>query len=164
MVVNKFGDRLYKGVVDTETAHLQRVAVRIEECQGETFLRELKTQWELHNKSVQMIRDILMVGARRAAAENGMAEFRMYSARGLCWQRVPLRVWGGAALAAHQPTLLFAAHAKIRSTSPILLLVEGVWKVPKYWADNCPPFTTWYGFRFTVLFRLPRCSTWTGSM
>ncbi len=61
MVVNKFGDRLYKGVVETETEHLQRIAERVEGCQGETFLRELRTQWELHNKSVQMIRDILMV-------------------------------------------------------------------------------------------------------
>lgn len=64
MVVNKFGDRLYRGVVETETEHLTRIAARVDGCQGETFLRELRAQWELHNKSVQMIRDILMVGLR----------------------------------------------------------------------------------------------------
>jgi hypothetical protein len=36
------------------------VAARIEAAQGEGFLRALKAEWEAHNKSVQMIRDILM--------------------------------------------------------------------------------------------------------
>ena len=126
MVVNKYGERLYRGLVDTETAHLHKVpafpgcyvacqlllhcwgmhrgvsvcaqavsqfpsftchlpasldthpshttirawpplpppalqvAARIEAAQGEGFLRALKAEWEAHNKSVQMIRDILM--------------------------------------------------------------------------------------------------------
>lgn len=29
MVVNKFGDRLYKGVVETETEHLKRIAAKV---------------------------------------------------------------------------------------------------------------------------------------
>lgn len=37
-----------------------QVAGRIEGAQGEGFLRALKAEWEAHNKSVQMIRDILM--------------------------------------------------------------------------------------------------------
>ena len=61
MVINKFGDRLYNGLVDTLTKHLQGVADKIEATQGESFLREIKQRWDHHNKSMQMIRDILMV-------------------------------------------------------------------------------------------------------
>lgn len=61
MVINKFGDRLYTGLQDKIRAHLQGVAQRIDEAQGEGFLRELKLRWGNHNKSMQMIRDILMV-------------------------------------------------------------------------------------------------------
>ena len=61
MVINKFGDRLYTGLQDTIRAHLQGIAQRIDEAQGEGFLRELKLRWGNHNKSMQMIRDILMV-------------------------------------------------------------------------------------------------------
>ena len=61
MVINKFGDRLYSGLVETLTKHLQGVADKIEATQGESFLREIKQRWDHHNKSMQMIRDILMV-------------------------------------------------------------------------------------------------------
>lgn len=61
MVINKFGDKLYNGLVQTQTEHLKLVAAKIEAAQGETFLRELKLRWDHHNKSMQMIRDILMV-------------------------------------------------------------------------------------------------------
>lgn len=61
MVINKFGDRLYNGLVETITRHLEGVAQRIEAAQGDGFLRELKLRWDNHNKSMQMIRDILMV-------------------------------------------------------------------------------------------------------
>ena len=61
MVINKFGDRLYAGLVDTITQHLTKIAAGIEATQGESFLRELKLRWDHHNKSMQMIRDILMV-------------------------------------------------------------------------------------------------------
>ncbi|BDA49097.1 Cullin-3 [Coccomyxa sp. Obi] len=60
MVINKFGDRLYNGLVETETAHLRQIAAKVEAAQGEGFLRELKLRWEHHNKSMQMVRDILM--------------------------------------------------------------------------------------------------------
>ena len=60
MVVNKYGERLYRGLVETETSHLGVVAARIEEQQGESFLRLIKAEWEAHIKAVQMIRDILM--------------------------------------------------------------------------------------------------------
>ena len=34
MVINKFGDRLYTGLVDTITSHLQDVAAEIEDAQA----------------------------------------------------------------------------------------------------------------------------------
>jgi len=60
MVVNKHGDKLYIGLIATETNHLRMVAARIEHATGESLLRLLKEEWDAHNKSVQMIRDILM--------------------------------------------------------------------------------------------------------
>ncbi len=58
MVLHKFGDRLYKGLVDTISEHLTTVAAAIESAQ--LFLEELNRRWQDHNKSMQMIRDILM--------------------------------------------------------------------------------------------------------
>ena len=72
MVINKFGDRLYNGLVETETAHLRQIAAKVEAAQGEGFLRELKLRWEHHNKSMQMVRDILMVSAH---SSNHMSHF-----------------------------------------------------------------------------------------
>ena len=69
MVINKFGDRLYNGLVETITGHLRGVAAKVEAAQGEGFLRELKTRWEHHNKSMQMIRDILMARAPRPSRQ-----------------------------------------------------------------------------------------------
>lgn len=60
MVLHKFGDRLYSGLVATLTAHLQRVSDLVEQKSGGLFLEELCRRWENHNKSMQMIRDILM--------------------------------------------------------------------------------------------------------
>lgn len=61
MVINKFGDQLYNGLEETIIKHLQSIEQIIEAAQGESFLRELKLRWDHHNKSMQMIRDILMV-------------------------------------------------------------------------------------------------------
>ena len=61
MVINKFGDQLYNGLEETIIKHLQNIEGKIEAAQGESFLRELKLRWDHHNKSMQMIRDILMV-------------------------------------------------------------------------------------------------------
>lgn len=62
MVINKFGDFLYNGLVATQKKHLEGIAGLVASSQGEMFLRELKRRWDNHNKSMQMIRDILMVG------------------------------------------------------------------------------------------------------
>ncbi len=61
MVINKFGDQLYSGLEETIIKHLRFIETKVEAAQGESFLRELKLRWDHHNKSMQMIRDILMV-------------------------------------------------------------------------------------------------------
>ncbi|KAG6429704.1 hypothetical protein SASPL_107757 [Salvia splendens] len=60
MVLHKFGERLYSGLVSTMTLHLQSMSKSIEAAQGASFLDELNTKWNDHNKALQMIRDILM--------------------------------------------------------------------------------------------------------
>ena len=61
MVLHKYGDRLYQGLIRTLTTHLQVISAKIEATQGVPFLKDMKKRWDEHNKSTQMIRDILMV-------------------------------------------------------------------------------------------------------
>lgn len=61
MVINKLGGRLYDGLVDTVSAHLEGVAARLADASGDALLRSLKEAWDGHCKSMQMVRDILMV-------------------------------------------------------------------------------------------------------
>ncbi|XVE53253.1 hypothetical protein DITRI_Ditri02bG0189200 [Diplodiscus trichospermus] len=60
MVLHKFGEKLYSGLVTTMTAHLKEISKSIEAAQGDLFLDELNRKWNDHNKALQMIRDILM--------------------------------------------------------------------------------------------------------
>lgn len=60
MVLHKFGDKLYSGLVTTVTSHLRQISQSIESAQGEVFLDELNRKWIDHNEALQMIRDILM--------------------------------------------------------------------------------------------------------
>ncbi|TQD93243.1 hypothetical protein C1H46_021148 [Malus baccata] len=60
MVLHKFGEKLYSGLVTTMTHHLKEISKSIEAAQGELFLEELNRKWAEHNKALQMIRDILM--------------------------------------------------------------------------------------------------------
>ncbi|KAG6399901.1 hypothetical protein SASPL_141386 [Salvia splendens] len=60
MVLHKFGEKLYSGLVSTMTLHLQSMSKSIEDAQGASFLDELNAKWNDHNKALQMIRDILM--------------------------------------------------------------------------------------------------------
>ncbi|XP_051146099.1 cullin-3A-like [Andrographis paniculata] len=60
MVLHKFGEKLYSGLVATMTLHLQTMSKSIEAAQGASFLEELNAKWGDHNKALQMIRDILM--------------------------------------------------------------------------------------------------------
>lgn len=60
MVLHKFGEKLYSGLVATMTYHLKEICLSVEAAQGELFLEELNRKWADHNKALQMIRDILM--------------------------------------------------------------------------------------------------------
>ncbi|KAH7683890.1 cullin 3 protein [Dioscorea alata] len=60
MVLHKYGEKLYSGLVATMTSHLKEISRSIEAAQGGLFLEELNRKWEEHNKALQMIRDILM--------------------------------------------------------------------------------------------------------
>ncbi|XP_022774482.1 cullin-3A-like [Durio zibethinus] len=60
MVLHKFGEKLYSGLVTTMTSHLKEICNSIEAAQGGLFLEELNRKWAEHNKALQMIRDILM--------------------------------------------------------------------------------------------------------
>ncbi|KAF5764221.1 putative cullin protein, neddylation [Helianthus annuus] len=60
MVLHKYGEKLYTGLVSTMTSHLVTMSRCIENAHGETFLDELNNKWTDHNKALQMIRDILM--------------------------------------------------------------------------------------------------------
>ncbi|EPS73775.1 hypothetical protein M569_00979 [Genlisea aurea] len=60
MVLHKFGEKLYSGLVSTMTFHLQTMCKQVESAHGSSFLEELNAKWSDHNKALQMIRDILM--------------------------------------------------------------------------------------------------------
>lgn len=60
MVLHKYGEKLYNGLVATMTWHLKEISKSIEDAQGGLFLEELNRKWGEHNKALQMIRDILM--------------------------------------------------------------------------------------------------------
>ncbi|XP_047337109.1 cullin-3A-like [Impatiens glandulifera] len=60
MILHKFGEKLYSGLVSTLTLHLKNMAKSIDSAQGDLFLEELNKKWLYHNKSLQMVRDILM--------------------------------------------------------------------------------------------------------
>ncbi|KAI7748694.1 hypothetical protein M8C21_000343 [Ambrosia artemisiifolia] len=60
MVLHKYGEKLYTGLVSTMTSHLVTMSRCIENAHGEMFLEELNSKWADHNKALQMIRDILM--------------------------------------------------------------------------------------------------------
>jgi cullin 3 len=60
MVLHKYGEKLYSELVNTMTQHMREIAMTVEASQGDLFLEELDAKWREHNKSLQMIRDILM--------------------------------------------------------------------------------------------------------
>ena len=64
MVLHKFGDKLYNGLTETITKHLQGVATKVIAANDDAFLSELKDKWDKHKLSSIMIRDILMYMVR----------------------------------------------------------------------------------------------------
>lgn len=84
MVLHKFGDKLYNGLVETITLHLRGVAQEVAVAADGDFLPQLKEKWEKHRLSSIMIRDILMymdrtyvVAQKKVAVfERGLQIFR----------------------------------------------------------------------------------------
>jgi len=84
MVLHKFGEKLYTGLSDTITKHLQAVGAEVIAANDEQFLPELKDKWDKHKLSSIMIRDILMYMDRTYVAsqkktpvyERGLQIFR----------------------------------------------------------------------------------------
>ena len=79
MVLHKFGDKLYAGLVETITDHLRVVANEVATANDDAFLQELKDKWDKHKLSSIMIRDILMYmvrGARRPPRPAALAAAR----------------------------------------------------------------------------------------
>ncbi|GBG93522.1 hypothetical protein CBR_g72993, partial [Chara braunii] len=70
MVLFQCGDKLYSGLVETLTNQLQDIARTIEAAQGSMFLVELNKQWMEHNRSLEMIRDVLMYMDRTYVHKN----------------------------------------------------------------------------------------------
>ncbi|KAF3341799.1 Cullin-3B [Carex littledalei] len=60
MVLNRFGARLYNGLVVTVTRHLEETRKSIESAQG-SFLDELNRKWTDHTEFMQKIREILLI-------------------------------------------------------------------------------------------------------
>eukprot|EP00246_Nothoceros_aenigmaticus_P013947 TRINITY_DN5071_c0_g1_i1.p1 TRINITY_DN5071_c0_g1~~TRINITY_DN5071_c0_g1_i1.p1 ORF type:complete len:736 (-),score=193.26 TRINITY_DN5071_c0_g1_i1:582-2789(-) len=70
MVLHKCGEKLYTELVNTMTQHLREISKSIEAAQGGLYLEELNSKWLEHNKSLQMIRDILMYMDRTYVTNN----------------------------------------------------------------------------------------------
>lgn len=83
-----------------------QVAGRIEAAQGDGFLRALKHEWENHNKSVQMIRDILMYMDRIYVKQQAGAVPAHAPGRGAARRR------RGKGLSASWPRWLLAAAGR----------------------------------------------------
>ena len=60
MVLHKYGEKLYSGLVTTMTSHLSGISKLIEDAEGELFLEELNRKWADHKKALEMIRNMLM--------------------------------------------------------------------------------------------------------
>uniref|UniRef100_A0A1J3ITE6 Cullin-3B n=1 Tax=Noccaea caerulescens TaxID=107243 RepID=A0A1J3ITE6_NOCCA len=60
LVLHKFGEKLYSGLVTAMTAHLKEIRNSIEAAQGDSFLEMINKKWNDQNKALHMIRDIVM--------------------------------------------------------------------------------------------------------
>ncbi|CAH8257622.1 unnamed protein product [Arabidopsis lyrata] len=65
MVLHKYGDKLYTGLVTTMTFHLKEICKSIEEAHGGAFLELLDRKWNHHNKALQMIMDRTYVSSTK---------------------------------------------------------------------------------------------------
>ena len=70
MVLHRHGDKLYRGLVEVTKEHLAGVASDVDAARGDTFAVTLENKWREHQKSMSMIRDILMYMDRIYAPPN----------------------------------------------------------------------------------------------
>ena len=70
MVLRRHGDELYRGLVEVTKEHLADVASDVDAARGDTFAVTLEKKWREHQKSMSMIRDILMYMDRIYAPPN----------------------------------------------------------------------------------------------
>ena len=143
MVINKFGDYLYNGLVATLKTHLESVAETIASAQGEIFLRELKLRWDHHNKSMQMIRDILMVGSPDLGCDTGTSD-----TVSTCSKAQSSSILQQGAATAH---ILLTAHPRARMQQEREGTILSI-NMPR---SNLS-YTCWQRLRCPCL-----CSTWT---
>lgn len=60
MVLHKYGDKLYQGLQEAVYEHLKGVAIEVANAPDHNFLYILNEAWCEHDRSMLMIRDILM--------------------------------------------------------------------------------------------------------
>ena len=60
MVLHKFGEQLYSGLVMTMTSYLSEISKVIQDVQGELLMEELNRKWADYRKALEMIRDVMM--------------------------------------------------------------------------------------------------------
>ena len=60
MVLHKFGEQLYSGLVMTMTSYLSEISKLIQYAQGQLLLEELNRKWADYKKALETIRDVMM--------------------------------------------------------------------------------------------------------
>lgn len=65
MVLHKYGDKLYLGLQDVVDEHLHGIANHVANAPDHNFLEAVNEAWNEHDRSMLMIRDILMYMVRR---------------------------------------------------------------------------------------------------
>ena len=89
MVLHRHGDKLYRGLVEVTKEHLAGVASDVDAARGDTFAVTLEKKWREHQKSMSMIRDILMYMDRIYAPPNALEP--VYDLGLSLWRDVVLR-------------------------------------------------------------------------
>uniref|UniRef100_A0A7S4HWF0 Cullin family profile domain-containing protein n=1 Tax=Vannella robusta TaxID=1487602 RepID=A0A7S4HWF0_9EUKA len=72
MVLHKYGDKLYLGLQDVVDTHLQGVAAEVANVPDHNFLLAVNEAWNEHDRSMLMIRDILMYMDRVYVVQHGV--------------------------------------------------------------------------------------------
>ena len=60
MVLHKFREQLYSGLVMTMTSYLSEISKLIQYAQGQLLLEELNRKWADYKKALETIQDVMM--------------------------------------------------------------------------------------------------------